>query len=231
MASLVLARLWPAGPGLRKLASLESRIALGLAGFSPKIRGLEKIPSGAAILVANHSGYLDFLICGAMLPSDARFVVKAELRSKTLVGGSLARIGHVFIDRHSTARSLADLDAVNALLSSGQRIVLFPEGTFSPDVGMRPFKLGAFRLACEAGVPIVPIAINGSRKALRDGTWLPRFERITMEVLAPLFGDGKEIADIVRLRDATAEAIAAHIEEPRLFAADITVPDSTTTTR
>lgn len=225
--SLVLARVWPAGPGLRRLAAFESSLALTLAGLRPRCTGLEKIPKGAAIFVANHCGYLDFLICGATLPADARFVVKGELRSQPLVGTALARIGHVFLDRHTTTRALADLDVVNALLKSGQRIILFPEGTFSPDVGMRPFKLGAFRLACESGVPIVPIAIRGSRKALRDGTWLPRHEQISVEVLDPIRVEGTEIADIVRLRDATADAIAEHIEEPRLFAADISVPGAT----
>jgi hypothetical protein len=73
----------------------------------------------------------------------------------------------------------------------------------------------------------VPIAIRGSRKALRDGTWLPRHEAIAVEVLAPLRPEGREIADLVRLRDRSADAIAARIDEPRLYAADISVPGPT----
>jgi hypothetical protein len=68
------------------------------------------------------------------------------------------------------------------------------------------------------------VAIRGSRKALRDGTWLPRHVRIGVEVLEPLRPEGKEIADIVRLRDRSADAIAERIDVPRLYAADITVP-------
>jgi hypothetical protein len=71
---------------------------------------------------------------------------------------------------------------------------------------------------------VVPVAIRGSRKALRDGTWLPRHVPIEVEALAPLRPEGKEIADIVRLRDRSADAIAERIDEPRLYAADITVP-------
>ena len=158
------------------------------------------------------------------MPSDIRFVIKGELRTNPWVGPVFDRLGHVFIDRHSAARSLADLEAVVELLRAGQRVVLFPEGTFSADVGMRPFKLGAFRLACQSGVPVVPIAIRGSRKALRDRTWLPRHEAITVEVMAPIVAQGREIADIVRLRDQAAGAIGERIDEPRLYAADISVP-------
>jgi len=224
LLALLVGRVLPAGPVSRRLARIEARLAMGLAGLLPRGQGLARIPEGAAILVANHAGYLDFLICAAALPAGVRFVIKGELRDAPLVGPVLRRVGHVFIDRHSTARSLSDLDAVVELLRAGQRVVLFPEGTFSPDVGMRPFKLGAFRLACETGAPVVPVAIRGSRKALRDGTWLPRHVPIEVEVLAPLRPEGKEIADIVRLRDRSADAIAERIDEPRLYAADISVP-------
>ncbi len=225
--AVVLGRLCPRGRASRRLTQLEARIALGLAGLYPRRSGLEHIPPGAAILVANHCGYLDFLICAATLPPDIRFVIKGELRDNPWVGPVLERVGHVFIDRHSTAKSLADLEAVVALLAAGERVMLYPEGTFCADVGMRPFKLGAFRLASETGAPVVPIAIRGSRKALRDGTWLPRHEAIAVEVLAPLRPEGREIADLVRLRDRSADAIAARIDEPRLYAADISVPGPT----
>jgi fatty-acyl-CoA synthase len=224
MVALILGRLCPPGRSARRLASFEARVAMTLAGLRPQVSGLERIPAGAAILVANHGGYLDFLICAATLPDDVFFVIKGELRRVALLGPVLGRLGHVFIDRHSTARSLADLDAVVELLRAGQRVVVFPEGTFSPEVGMRPFKLGAFRLACETGAPIVPVAIRGSRKALRDGTWLPRAVELRVEVLKSIAAEGREIPDIVRLRDRSAEAIAAEIDEPRLYAAAITVP-------
>ncbi|MCA9709689.1 MAG: 1-acyl-sn-glycerol-3-phosphate acyltransferase, partial [Myxococcales bacterium] len=220
----VLGRVAPEGDPAQRLGTAEARAAMTLAGLRPHVTGLDRIPAGAAILAANHCGYLDFLICTAALPAGVRFVIKGEMRNHPLFGPSLRRMGHVFIDRHSTARSLADLEEVVALLRAGEHVMLFPEGTFTADVGMRSFKLGTFRLACETGVPVVPVAIRGSRKALRDGTWLPRHRRIEVEVLEPISPQGRELADIVRLRDRTAEAIAARIDEPRLFAADIGVP-------
>ncbi|MBC8068992.1 MAG: AMP-binding protein, partial [Deltaproteobacteria bacterium] len=221
--ALVIGRFLPGGRFARRVARLSARFAMTLTGLRPTVQGLENIPSGGAILVANHAGNLDFLICASALAPDIRFVIKGELSRVKLLGPVLRRLGYVFIDRHSAARSLADLAAVVELLRDGQQVVLFPEGTFSPEVGMRAFKLGAFRLACETDKPIVPIAIRGSRKALRDGTWMPRPVGISVQVLPPIRPEGREMCDIVGLRDRTAEAIAAAIDEPRLYAASITI--------
>lgn len=175
-------------------------------------------------MVANHCSYLDFIVAAATLPSDVHILVKGELRDTPLVGAVLRRLGHLFVDRHSTARSLADLEQVVELLRAGRRVLVFPEGTFSAEIGLRPFKLGAFRLACEHDVPVVPCAMRGTRKALRDGTWLPKHSALAVEVLPALRPAGREVADVVALRDAAAAAIAEHVDEPRLFAADIAVP-------
>ncbi len=220
----IVGRVVPAGRPVRRMTEYEARAALRLVGLSPRVRGLERIPEGPCVLVANHCGYLDFIIVTAALPADTRFVVKGELKESRFLGPFLDRTGHVFLDRHVTARALADLEQVAGLLRAGERVLLFPEGTFSAEIGMRPFKLGAFRLACEADVPVVPVAIRGSRRALRDGTWLPRHVPIELEVLEPIAPSGREIADVVRLRDEAARAIAARIDEPRLHAVDITPP-------
>ncbi len=220
----VLGRVAPAGKASRRVAATQAKAAMTLAGLRPKAMGLENLPSGAALIVANHSGYLDFLICMSALPTGVRFVVKGEMRQNPLMGPVLEKMGHVFIDRHSTARSLSDLEEVVNLLEAGERVVVFPEGTFNAEIGMRAFKLGAFKLAARTGVPVVPVAIRGSRKALRDGTWLPKHRAIEVEVLPAIHPSGETLGEIVDLRDRCAEAIAAKIDEPRLFAADIRVP-------
>jgi 1-acyl-sn-glycerol-3-phosphate acyltransferase len=223
-AAPVLGRVTPRGNATRKLATAQAKAAMTLAGLRPKVHGLDRLPTGAALIVANHSSYLDFLICMSALPTGARFVIKGELRQNAIVGPILDKMGHVFIDRHSTARSLSDLEEVVALLEAGERVVVFPEGTFNAEVGMRAFKLGAFKLAARTGVPVVPVAIRGSRKALRDGTWLPKHRAIEVEVLDAIEPGGESLGAIVDLRDRCAEAIAGKIDEPRLFAADIRVP-------
>ena len=220
----VLGRLVPAGKASRRVGVTQAKVAMTLAGLEPKVHGRGNLPTGAALIVANHSSYLDFLICMAAFPVGARFVIKGELRKNPLVGPILEKMGHVFIDRHSTARSLSDLEEVVKLLEAGEKVVVFPEGTFSAEVGMRAFKLGAFKLAARTGVPVVPVAIRGSRKALRDGTWLPKHRAIEVEILEAIEPTGESLSEIVDLRDRVAEAIAAKLDEPRLFAADIRVP-------
>jgi 1-acyl-sn-glycerol-3-phosphate acyltransferase len=174
------------------------------------------MPSGPCILAPNHCSYLDPFVLMAALPDAVRFVVKGELRDNLAFGSLLVRAGHVLIERVQADRALQGLGEVTALLRAGAPVVLFPEGTFSREAGLRPFKLGAFRLACETGVPVVPIALRGTRTAFRDGTWLPRRAPIEVEVLPPIDPQGTTLEAMVRLRDHTADAIAAHIDEPRL---------------
>ena len=214
--ALVAARVIPAGAPLRRFARRATRTALGAIGLAPTVRGLENLPAGACILAPNHCSYLDPFVLIAALPPEVRFAVKGECREQRLFGPVLVRAGHVLLDRLQADRALAGLDAVAAVLRGGAPVVLFPEGTFSREVGLRPFKLGAFRLACETGLPVVPVALRGTRSALRDGTWLIRHVAIEAEILPPLAPEGRALADAVRLRDRCADAIAAKIDEPRL---------------
>ncbi|HEY8377868.1 MAG TPA: AMP-binding protein, partial [Nannocystis sp.] len=217
-ASTAAGRLIPAGAPLRRYSARAARAALSAIGLRPRVSGLSNMPSGACILAPNHCSYLDPFVLMAALPDTVRFVVKGECRDSRAFGPLIARAGHVLIERLQAERALAGLEAVAALLREGAPVVVFPEGTFSREAGLRPFKLGAFRLAAETGAPVVPIALRGTRTALHDGTWLPRHVPIEVEILPPITPTGKTLTEIVRLRDLTADAIAAHIDEPRLHA-------------
>jgi 1-acyl-sn-glycerol-3-phosphate acyltransferase len=122
----------------------------------------------------------------------------------------------VFITRRDAARSLADLDVVVEILRAGGRVLVFPEGTFTPAAGLRLFRLGAFKTAVETATPVVPLALRGARHVLRDGTFLPRQGAIHLWVGAPILAEGTGWPAVVSLRDRTGEAIAAHCGEPRL---------------
>jgi len=108
----------------------------------------------------------------------------------------------------------------------GHSLVFFPEGTFTADSGIRPFQLGAFKAAVAAGVPIIPVSLAGTRRFLREGTYLPRPTRVTITLSRPIYphmastrASGSESSDwheLIRLRDQTREAIARHVDEPVL---------------
>ncbi len=202
---------------LRRIVLHGSRAYLALAGVPLEIRGREilKERKGPFLFVANHAGYLDPLPLMAALDQDYAFAIKREAFSWPLLGRMLRRLEHVPVDRENVEESAQSAEALRAVLSSGRSLLLFPEGTFTRATGLRPFKLGAFQLAADTGVPVVPVALVGTRRLLRDGTWIPRRVPIEVEVAAPVFV-ARSFGDVVRAKEETAETLARLSGEPRL---------------
>jgi 1-acyl-sn-glycerol-3-phosphate acyltransferase len=151
----------------------------------------------------------------AALDLDYAFAIKREAFSWPLLGRIFRRLGHVPVDRANVDESAQSAEALRAVLANGRSLVVFPEGTFTRATGLRSFKLGAFQLAAETGVPVVPIALVGTRRLLRDGTWIPRRVPITVEVTEPLH-TARSFADVVRVKEEAAEVLARLSGEPRL---------------
>jgi 1-acyl-sn-glycerol-3-phosphate acyltransferase len=189
------------------------RTVLRLAGCGPTVRGLQHVPRRSAVLVPNHSSYLDVVALLAALPRDLRFVAKRELLAVPIVGTVLRKGGHLTVDRVDLSRGVADAARVTGALRDGAVVCVFPEGTFVGRPGLLPFRLGAFKAAVEAGCPIVPVAIRGTREVLPADTWRPRPGRIEVTVLPPLAVAGEGWREIVRLRDAARAAVAAVLDE------------------
>jgi fatty-acyl-CoA synthase len=107
-------------------------------------------------------------------------------------------------------------------LRQGDSVFVFPEGTFTPEDGVRPFQLGAFRAAVATGAPVIPVSLAGTRRFMRDPTILPKPTRVTITLSPPIYpervanDDSNHLQEIVRLRDAAREAIARYSGEPLL---------------
>jgi 1-acyl-sn-glycerol-3-phosphate acyltransferase len=195
---------------------LAARALLRALGCRLEATGLERLPRGAHVLASNHASYSDVLALVALLPEDFLFVAKREVLRYPVVGSYVKRCGHLTVDRWDAQQSVADAEAVDrALRERGEGILFFPEGTFAAATGLRPFRLGAFRAAAAAGVPVVPLALRGTRQVMR-GDSLPRPGPISLRVGQPISPAGTGLADLVRLRDRVADAIAAECGEPRL---------------
>jgi fatty-acyl-CoA synthase len=151
----------------------------------------------------------------SVLPPDVLFVAKREVLSWPLVGPFLRKAGHLTVDRWDMQRGLADADTVVRALQHAS-VLFFPEGTFTPQAGLRPFRLGAFQSAAETGLPVVPLALRGTRRILRDGLWRPRPGRVQVWFGDPIAPTGTGWTDVVALREKVADALAAHCGEPRL---------------
>jgi 1-acyl-sn-glycerol-3-phosphate acyltransferase len=172
------------------------------------------------VLVVNHSSYFDSVYLLALLEPPHRFVAKAELARAAICRGLLGRLRTLFIDRFSPERSVTEVGRIRDALSAGDRLVMFPEGTFTGHTGLRAFHLGAFQAAAAAGVPVIAVALIGTRSVLRDEQWLPRRRPVRAVFGAALTAraDEKTFAAAIRLRDAARAHILRHTDEPDLAA-------------
>jgi acyl carrier protein len=169
------------------------------------------------IIVANHASYADGIVICAALEQPHRFVAKAQLTRPPVLGRYLRALRTVFIERLAQ-RSPAEVGRVRDALGGGDSLIVFPEGTFTAARGLAAFHLGAFEAAVTARIPVIPLAICGTRMLLGDGRWLPRRSRLRLVAGAALLArEGEEpFAAAVRLRDAARAHILEHCDEPDL---------------
>jgi 1-acyl-sn-glycerol-3-phosphate acyltransferase len=135
----------------------------------------------------------------------------------------LRRIRTEFVERFDKQKGVEDARRIVGRVRAGQSLLFFAEGTFCRMPGLLPFHMGAFLTATDAGVPLVPIAIRGSRSILRDGSWLPRRGMITVTIGKPIkpdairtHGEGDSWTVAMKLCDAAREHILCHCGEPDL---------------
>jgi 1-acyl-sn-glycerol-3-phosphate acyltransferase len=195
-----------------------ARLLLWLTGTPCTVSGLEYVPRRTpCVLVANHTSYLDGMVLLAALPEPFGFVAKRELREQFIPRVYLQRLGTEFVERFAAHESVQDARRLEGALRAGRGLVFFPEGTFTRLPGLLPFRMGAFVVAANTGVPVVPAAICGTRAMLRDGQWWPRRGSITITFGAPLspVADARDAFDVaVRLRNDARAHIARYCGEP-----------------
>ncbi len=144
-------------------ARLWARLALWLAGVRVEVSGAEKVPVGTPLIfMSNHQGNFDILALLLVVPRKFAWIAKEELFRIPVFGHSMARAGYIPLDRSDGRRALRSMDAAATKIRNGASVVIFPEGTRSTDGALLPFKRGGFLVAARAGVPIVPVTIDGS---------------------------------------------------------------------
>jgi len=132
-----------------------------------KVTGKDNITRHQSyVIVSNHQSQFDIFVLYGWLGLDFKWVIKQELRKVPFIGIACERIGHIFIDRSDHAKALAAINAAKKNIVNGTSIIFFPEGTRSMDGSLGPFKKGAFRIAIDLGLPILPITITGTKNIL-----------------------------------------------------------------
>ena len=200
----------------RRLVRRAARLALFVCGMRLKVLHPEHLPARACVVVANHASYLDGIVLYAALPPVFSFVIKREMSRVPFASTLLRRIGAQFVDRGGQ-RSARDTRRLFRQAAAGGALAFFPEGTFEREPGLMRFRSGAFVVAANAGMPVIPVAIRGTRSALPAGTLLPLPSRIEIELTPPLPTPASTSAgDIARCVSAARGAILARIGEPDL---------------
>jgi len=182
------------------------------------VHGLEHIPaSGAFVIAVNHASYLDGLILLAALRERGySFAAKRELSQSLLSRLFLQSIGTDFVERADIRQGVEDASRLAESVRAGRAPIFFAEGTFTRSAGLLPFRMGAFVVAAQTGVPLVPVTIRGTRSVLRDGSWFARRGAIVVTIAAPLLPQGSDWNAAVALRDAARAEILRRCGEPDL---------------
>lgn len=201
------------------------RLFAKASGTRLQVHGLDLLPPAdqPCVYVSNHASYLDGFTLVAALPRQVSFVAKAELVGHWSTRIPLQRIGAAFVERFDKTKGIEDARRIAVATAKGRSPLFFAEGTLVRMPGLLPFHMGAFVTAAEARVPIVPIAIRGTRSILRGGSWYPRRGSISVYIGQPIETekmadetDGTTWSLALKLREATRQQILRHTGEPDL---------------
>ena len=209
-----------------RFTSSAMKVLFALIRCPVRVIGREHMETpGAKIYASNHTSYFDVLPLMLGLGTSYRFVAKSEVHKMPFIGTFLRQMRHLSFDRTTASSRLRQAEQIEEILHRGESVFVFPEGTFTSDEGIRPFQLGAFKAAVAAGVPVIPVSLAGTRRFLRDGTYLPRPTSVAITLSPPIYPRTVNTAgaaastdwhELIRLRDLTREAIARHVPEPLL---------------
>ena len=190
----------------RSMAGVFSRAFLRASGIPFAVEGLNRLPQMPCVVVANHASYIDGLVAAAALPPDFAFVIKKEMVRVPLAGLLLRRLGSQFVERFDRHKGGVDARRVLKLAATGQSLVFFPEGTFTGVREVGKFLGGAFATAARSGMPVVAMAIHGTRDVLPAAGFSVHRLPIRVEIL--------EVLEAADARHRSRELIARAVGEP-----------------
>ncbi|MFH0960754.1 MAG: lysophospholipid acyltransferase family protein [Pseudomonadota bacterium] len=184
-----------------------------LMGLKFSLSGAENLESNTSyIITPNHQGLADILAIVSTLPVRFRWVVKRELFKIPVWGLALWSTGAIAIDRSNSAKAIERLNREkDEKLKDGWSVVIYPEGTRTPDGNLKDFKKGAFMMAVQTGIPILPVVCNGAFKVLPKNTFNFRPGLIRLNICSPIPTQGLSEKDVPELMSRTRQAILAKL--------------------
>ncbi|MGI9236749.1 MAG: lysophospholipid acyltransferase family protein [Woeseiaceae bacterium] len=215
--ALLIALFVPGRERRARLAASACRAVFLLPGIQVEATGLEKLPAESCVVVANHASYIDGVLLKGYLPARFSFVIKGEMRNIPVAHFLLRRAGAKFVERNKHAGSARDARQIVKAAQDGESMAFFPEGTFREEPGVGHFRPGAFVAAVRGNMPVVPVAISGTRHMLPAGRFLPRPNTLRFEVLSAIGPNEPDFGDSRALAEAARQSILAVLDEPALL--------------
>lgn len=187
---------WKNGKAPRTVQVFWSRSVIRLLLLPIKVTGRENVdPKQSYVFVANHQSFLDVFAVYGWLPNNFKWLMKKEIRRVPFVGTACAVAGHIFVDRSNPRAALQSMEKVKKELVDGISTVIFPEGTRTKTGEIGRFKQGAFKIAMDMELPVVPITLNGFYKAMPSGQpFANPFSHLSLHIGKPI--DISQFTDI-----------------------------------
>jgi 1-acyl-sn-glycerol-3-phosphate acyltransferase len=210
----LLSRLFDSsGDTVLRLARWWSRAITRLAGvrIDAEVRGTID-PARSYVFMANHLSTVDIWALFVALPVPVRMIAKKQLAAIPLFGWAMWAGRFIFIDRQNAVAARRSIERAEQRIRSGASVLLFPEGTRSRDGKLGPFKKGGFHLALDSGVPIVPVALRGTRELMPRRSLLLRSGRVSVIIGPPIATAGLSSEDRDALLDRVRGEIAAMLD-------------------
>jgi len=215
---LLVALLVPGAERRARYLTGTSRAIFVLSGADVTVEGLENLPEGHCVVVANHASYLDGVLLKGYLPARFSFVIKGEMRDIPIVHFMLRRAGSKFVERFEAAGSTRDARTLVKAAKGGESLAFFAEGTFRDYPGVARFRPGAFVSAIKGKLPVVPIVIRGTREMHPGDPKLPKPVPLRVKILPAITPDDPAYGNQRDLAEKARQQIIAVLGEPDLCA-------------
>jgi 1-acyl-sn-glycerol-3-phosphate acyltransferase len=199
----------PRGDWTRRLARVWAQLILWSALIRVRVEGAKRVPlDGPVVYMANHESWLDIPVLLVAIPGQVRFLAKSSLFSIPFLGWAMRSMGFIPVDRENRRTAIKSFEEAAARIRAGRSVLVFPEETRTSDGSLLPFQRGGFLIALKAGLPIVPVGIDGARRCMPKFNYLVRPGRIVVRFGEAIPTAGRAVSEKAALMEATRNAIA-----------------------